>query len=380
MDLLRPRDVGELLDISEETCVSLYMPSHRAGPETRQDPVRLKNLLGRAEEALLERGLRRPDARELLAPAERLMGDGEFWQHQGDGLALFLSGSLGRVYRLPTTFDELVVVNDRFHVKPLLRLLTGDGRFLVLALSRNQIRLLEGTRQTVSEVELEDVPRSLAEVAVHREMRSVQWHTGTPGGGGGRRAAVFHGHGPEEDEEIVRKYLRGIDQGLRQAVPDERSPLVLVGAEPLPDLYRHVTSYPNVLSEGVAGNPDDLRPEELHERAWAVVEPHFRRETETAAERYRQANGTGLTAAGAVDVVEPAFHGRVDTLWVAVGIQRWGRYRPEGGVEVRDRPQPGDQDLLDLAAVQTLFHGGTVYAVDPGDVPDDAPVAALLRY
>lgn len=379
MDLLRPRDVGELLDVSEETCVSLYMPSHRAGPETRQDPVRLKNLLGRAEEELLGRGLRRPEARDLLAPAERLMDDGEFWQHQGDGLALFLSGSLGRVYRLPVPFDELVVVNDRFHVKPLLRLLTGDGRFLVLALSKKQIRMLEGTRQTIDEVELEDVPGSLADVAVHREMRSLQWHTGAAGGGGGRRAAVFHGHGPEEDEEIIRKYLRSIDQGLRQAVPDERSPLVLAGVDPLLDLYRHLTSYPHVLPEGVSGNPDDLRPEELHERAWAIVEPHFGKATAAAAERYRQANGTGLTAAGAVEVVEPAFHGRVDTLWVAVGIQRWGRYS-ERGVEVRDRPQPGDQDLLDLAAVQTLFHGGTVYAVDAGDVPDDAPVAALLRY
>lgn len=381
MDLLRPRDVGELLDVAEDICVSLYMPAHRAGPETRQDPVRLKNLLGRAEADLMERGLRRPEARELLAPAKELLGDGAFWQHQGDGLAVFLSPRLRRAYRLPVTFDELVAANDRFLVKPLLRLLTGDGRFLVLALSKNQIRLLEGSRQTVSEVELEDVPRSLAEVAVHREMRALQWHTGTaPGGGGGRRAAVFHGHGPEEDEEIIRKYLRAIDEGLRQAVPDERSPLVLAAVDPLQDLYRHVTGYPNVLPEGVSGNPDDLRAEELHERAWAIVEPHFRAKVEAAAERYRQAVGTGLTAAGVSEAVPPAFQGRVDTVWVAVGIQRWGRYRQEGEVELRDRPVPGDQDLLDQAAVQTLLHGGTVYAVDPGDVPDDAPVAALLRY
>lgn len=380
MDLLRPRNVGELLDVAEDTCVSLYMPSHRAGPETRQDPVRLKNLLGRAEADLLERGLRRPEARELLAPAEELVGDGAFWQHQGDGLAVFLSPRLRRVYRLPVSFDELVMVNDRFHVKPLLRLLTGDGRFLVLALSKKQIRLLEGTRQTVSEVDLEDVPRSLAEVAVHREMRALQWHTGTGGSGGGRRAAVFHGHGPEEDDEIIRKYLRRIDEGLRQAVHDERSPLVLAGVDPLLDLYRQVTGYSSVLPEGVSGNPDDLRPDQLHERAWAIVGPHFHGKMEAAADRYRQSVGTGLTAAGVTDVVPPAFQGRVDTLWVAVGIQRWGRYRQEGEVEMRDRPLPGDHDLLDVAAVQTLLHGGTVYAVDPGEVPDDAPVAALLRY
>lgn len=38
------------------------------------------------------------------------------------------------------------MVDDRFHVTPLLPLLAGDGHFFVLALSQNQIGLLEGTR------------------------------------------------------------------------------------------------------------------------------------------------------------------------------------------------------------------------------------------
>jgi len=42
-----------------------------------------------------------------------------------------------------------VVVSDRFHLKPLLPLLTGDGRFYILALSQNQVRLLQGTRYSV---------------------------------------------------------------------------------------------------------------------------------------------------------------------------------------------------------------------------------------
>jgi hypothetical protein len=36
--------------------------------------------------------------------------------------------------------------------------------------------------------------------------------------------------------------------------------------------------------------------------------------------------------------------------------------------------------LLNAAAIQTIFHGGTVYAVEPGAVPDEAPVAAVFRY
>ena len=40
----------------------------------------------------------------------------------------------------------------------------------------------------------------------------------------------------------------------------------------------------------------------------------------------------------------------------------------------------GDEDLLDLAAIQTLLHDGPVYAVEPEQVPGDGPLAALFRY
>jgi hypothetical protein len=34
-------------------CVSLFMPAHRAGRETEQDPIRFGNLLSEAEQRLL---------------------------------------------------------------------------------------------------------------------------------------------------------------------------------------------------------------------------------------------------------------------------------------------------------------------------------------
>jgi hypothetical protein len=52
-------------------------------------------------------------------------------------------------YHLLVTFVFNTEDSDRFHLKPLLPLLTGDGRFYILALSQNQVRLLQGTRYSV---------------------------------------------------------------------------------------------------------------------------------------------------------------------------------------------------------------------------------------
>jgi hypothetical protein len=51
------------------------------------------------------------------------------------------------------------------HVKPLLPFLASDGVFYILALSQNQLRLLAGTRHTVDEIDLENVPETLSEAS-----------------------------------------------------------------------------------------------------------------------------------------------------------------------------------------------------------------------
>jgi hypothetical protein len=49
-------------------------------------------------------------------------------------------------------------------------------------------------------------------------------------------------------------------------------------------------------------------------------------------------------------------------------------------VDVHDEPQPGDDDLLDLAATEVLLTGGAVYTGElPGPVRG-ALAAALLRW
>ncbi len=297
-------------------------------------------------------------------------------------MAAFASQDTFRSYRLPFTFSELVVVTDRFHVKPLLPLLSGDGRFYILALSQKQVRLLQGSRHSVSEVNLQNVPTSLADALSGEEReRQLQFHTTARGG-----SAIFHGHGSAGDESEHKKdllrYFKQIDRGLQDLVCAERIPLVLAGVDYLLPIYREANTCAQLVDEGIVGNPDGLLAQELHDRAWAILEPHFARAQERAATKYRELVGTGKASADSRKIVPAAYEGRVDSLFVAVGVQQWGAF--EAGareVVLHEDRQPGDQDLLDLAAVQTLMHAGDVYAVGPDQVPDaQSPAAAVFRY
>jgi hypothetical protein len=388
MNILTRTELRTLTETRKGLCVSIYMPTHRAGREIQQDPIRLKNLLGEAEGRLRAGGLRTPEAQELLEPAEKLLQNGLFWQHQSDGLAIFLSPDEFRYYRLPFDFKELVVVTDRFHIKPLLPLLGGDGQFYVLALSQNEVRLIQGTRYSVSEIDLEGVPESLAAALRYNDPeKRFQFHTSTiTPGGKGQRPAIFHGHGvasADDPKDYISRYFHQIDEGLHSLLQGEQAPLVLAGVDYLLPIYREANTYPHLVDEGIEGNPEELRAEELHEQAWAIVQPLFLVAQKQAAAQYRQLAGAASEQASnnLRTVVLAAYHGRVATLFVSVGLQQWGTLDPDTKVvQLHKEAKPDDEDLLDFAAVQTLLNGGTVYAVEPEKVPDEAPLGAMFRY
>jgi hypothetical protein len=362
------------------------MPTHRAGSEIEQDPIRLKNLLDRAESMLEENGMRSPQARALIEPARDLVEMRRFWQHQSEGLVLFISKDEVRFYRLPLDFEELVVVSDRYHIKPLLPMLSGDGKFYVLALSQNDVRLLQGNHYSIDQVQLKDVPKSLEEALMWDDPDDhLQWHTGTQKVVGERPAMFFgQGMGSADDKDIlIRRFFQKVADGLQDILSDERAPVVIAGVEYLRPIFREASNYQNILEDGINGNPEDLSAQELHERAWPLVQPQFQAAKVDATNRYRLIQGRDVDMASSdlEKVVLAAANQRVEILFVSKGLERWGKFYPKDqSVEIHENKQAGDQDLYDFAAVQTLLSGGQVYVVEPEEIPGGKPVAAILRY
>jgi hypothetical protein len=384
LSVITREDIQNLLQIPGRPCVSIYMPTFRAGAETQQNPIRLKNLLRRVQERLEERGMRSADAAELMRPARELVDAPAFWQTQSEGVAIFLAPGLFRSYRLPTSLDELAVVENRFHLKPLFTVLANEGRFYVLALSLKNIRLIAATRYRAEELELPGVPRSLQEALGDLTRRYTQFQAGTSAKTVAR-SPIFHGHGTGEDDlkaEILQ-FFNLADKALLRYM-DRDAPVVLAGVEYLLPRYKETTEHPKVLEEGLTGNCEGLSPEELRDAAWEIVEPVLMADRRRAAERYGDLLGRGRASSRYEEVLPAAHDGRVDTLFVARGVRLWGSYDVQKR-EVRLQPEQNDQrngseDLLDLAAVQTFLNGGQVYAVPQAEVPDGQAMAAVFRY
>ncbi|MBU2053831.1 MAG: hypothetical protein KJ936_12820 [Proteobacteria bacterium] len=382
MNTVSQDELKVLLGKQQGLCVSIFMPTFRSGVEGQQNQIRFRNLLRRAEERLLAGGMRSQEVKEFLEPAQALIGNVLFWRRQSDGLALFRSAGLFRCFCLPEGFDELIAVTDRFHIKPLLPLLSGDRRFYILALSQKEVRLLEGTAHHVQEIKLESVPKNLAEALQYDTLeKQVRFRSGS--GGGGDRTAMVSGHGADIDDtkENLLKYFRLIDRGLHDLLKDERAPLVLAGVEYLFPIYREANAYPRLLDGGIGGNPKGISAEVLHGMAMEIVGPYFQKAEREAIAQYRQSSGTGLTSDDIREIVPAAFHGRVGQLFVAAGRQRWGVYNLEKGlVDLHPVMETTSEDLLEIAAIQTFLNGGAVFTLPLEEMPDARDLVAVFRY
>ena len=374
-----------LLDNRGEGCVSIYMPTYRPKGDGRQDPVRLRNLLRDAEKVLGEHGFEPDRAAEILKPAHELNRDQGFWKQQRKGLAVFCAPGFCRAFHLPIEVRERVTAGEHFYLRPLMPLHQTRGSFYVLALSLNQVRLLEGRRDEIRRVELEGVvPTSFDDALGYDQYDSVVQVHSTSTSGLGRQRGMVHGHGDNDQEKLkkdILHYFRLVAKGLAPVLRDKSAPLVLAAVQEHFPLYRSVNKHPEILDTAITGSPDALSDHELYERSWDLVEPWFLREREQAIERYTELKATGKVSSKVKDLVRAADEGRVDVLLLAEDSELWGTVDPAGAKVTLHAERAGDdEELLDRAALATLSRGGTVFTVPAERLPEGGPAAAVYRY
>lgn len=385
MDLLYKEDIMFLLkQRGQGPCISLYMPTDKGREGAKANSIRYKNLLNKAEDEMKKAGKDYREINELLEPANKLIDDSFFWANQSEGFAYFISPGYTRYYRLPVQFDELSVTREVFHIKPLLSLISTDGQFYVLAISQQDARLLRGTNYRAEEIDLSDLLEKFEEkFATELPDQHLQFHTRTPAEGG-VRSAIYFGHGGEIDsiqKERMLKYFRFIDHEIKDKVGEYNTPLILACVDHLFSVYREASKYPLLFEEGIKGNPENMSIQELHSKALEIVKPYFQKRQEEIKGLYYELTGTGKTSDRLMEIVPASFHGRVSDLFVPLGVQQWGNYNPENDqVELSDRPETGSEDLVDLAAAETILNNGNVYAVEREQMPSNGIAAAVFRW
>ena len=382
MDNLANDYPEKILGKHEAPCLSLYQPTHRGFPERQQDPIRFRNLVKRLEESLRQKYPDREIA-PLLAPFHELAADADFWNHNLDGLAVLGAADMFRVYRLQRPIEELAIVADSFHTKPLMRIVQSADRYQILALNRHSARLFEGNRDSVDEIALAPaVPSNLDEVSTREpeRNRATRTHGRVEPGVMGR-----HGASDSKQDGIdaeTEKFFREVDRAVLEnhSRPSDL-PLLLAALPEHHHLLRKVSNNPYLMDASIDVDASKLSLDELRERAWALVQPRYLDRLASLIEAFSAAEAKQHGSADLSDVARAATEGRVATLLLEAGRSIPGRIDADTGALADAKlDDPQIDDMLDDLGERVLRGGGEVVIVPADRMPTRSGLAAIYRF
>ncbi len=384
MSMINEKDFKELANYKNDTCVSIFIPTQRAGKEVLEgkNKKHLHSEWVQIRKHLKEQKVDESIIDKIGEPIEKLIEDRDFWRHQSDGLAIFTSPDFFKKFTIPVNFEAYHYVGNEFYVKPLVPAMTGDGKFNILAIQLEDVKLFEATRYSIAPIEIDDLTPGRLEERVGFDYKEKALQFRTQGEGGEK--TQFHGHGGSERDEKteIKQFFRAVDQGLREYLVKENLPLVVYCQDYLFPIYKDANTYNHLVDEVIPGNPNDSDLLGIHKKALEIMESHLHDSRNEKIEKYKELSSTENTTSAISDIIPAVYQGKVDTLFIENRTEVWGDYNENNmQVEFADNNENGSVSLLNLAAKKTIEMGGKVYLVEHEFMPQKkSKMNALLRF
>lgn len=375
--MVSQKKINELINSNGSVLATITLPTHKKGEESKQDPIRFKNLLNIAIETLKQKGMKEAEAESFLKSAKELLERPMFWSHLDKGLAVYIGEGMFDVFRVPYELEEQVYVNDHFLVTPLLPMMSLDGTFCVLALSRQKARLLSCTRNEMEDITPDDISTSVKDYLEVDPEKQLQFHSGARG-----QMAMYFGHGASDEDKmiVVEQYLRELEKGITKVMKERNDPLVVIGLKDNVVLYKKINGYARLVDNPIYFNPDELTDLDLKNKGWQVIKQHFLKDMYHSLEAFSE-RGEGKVSNNLSEIVEATIMGRSQTVFISRNEKKWGFYDDENQtIHYSSNPGSKDVELLNWLSITAHKKGSKVYILPKEEMPMHSTVAAEYRF
>lgn len=356
------KEIKTMITNTNGICISIMMPVAPPGTRDEENKIRIKNLLQKAEDKLIELGLKKGEADERLSEIKEISGHPSFFRNLIGSITIYISKDYTKTINLPYEIPEKVAVGENFFIKPLLPSLHGNGEYFILGISKNNARLFSANRNSIFEIDITDITKEAQkQIDMVDSEKHFALHSATGGGSG----TIFHGQDSSAlEKDLIKQYFRLVDEGLKDILNKHEYPMVLAGVDYLLPIYQEVNKYNNILNQGIYGNPDDLGPQVLQKKSWEIMEPVFKEEMFKDIEKFKKLNGTGNASGNIEEIVPKAEYGQIESLFI----------------NTNDIFGGDSSDILNKIALNTIKNNGRVYGIDTSLHLNNLSVAAVYRY
>ncbi|AFY61751.1 hypothetical protein [Synechococcus sp. PCC 6312] len=358
--MITRQDLLHLQSLTHVPALSILLPTHRVSPDNKQDPIRVKNLVSEAVDRLKAEFSQR-ELEPLLNHLDTLVSEIDY-PHTLDGLALYVSHDFAKLYYLPFTIPERVVIDKTFATRDLVYALHRSLRYWVLLLSQASTRLLAGTGETLEEV-------SDANFAM--EMT-----------GPGATAPIPTLADSSYLDDRHRRFFQQVDSALTDYAQGEELPLVLGGVDRQVAFFQEVSQYTSFIAGVIRGNFDRVPAHEVLTQAWPLIQSVRESQQNQTLDELGQAAGAQNVVSMIEEIWNMAQAGRGKLLLVEKNYHVPAIVTESGQLQLVE--SPGGVDVMDDAVDEiielVLAKGGKVILVEDGALSLYQSIALILRF
>lgn len=368
VDLPTQPELRNLAAARNDPSVSIYLATTPQTQHIDQARLQLGHLLKQAEDQLEAAGTPKRSIWPISEQVADLIDDDEFWRFQANSLALLITPDRLRSYRLPTRLGDNVHTADRFLIGPLMRATSVQQHAFVLALEENQVRLFEIFADLPGqEIRVPGMPKDAASAIGVASVNA--------------RAASGSQRGTEGQKMRLRQYVRIVDAALRPIMAGRDEPLILAATEPLAPMFRELNSYPELVAEGITASPAHMSESDITVAARPILDRLHNAHLRELGDLFAARRGDGRAVTDPSHAARAATFGAIDTLLVDINAKLPGHVdETTGAITFSETEKATNLDILDEIAGRVIANGGKVYGVRAEDMPDNAQLAAILRF
>jgi hypothetical protein len=221
------------------------------------------------------------------------------------------------------------------------------------------------------------VPDTLAEALALEPPDHDLENRSAAGSSAGAMHRVRFGTGSEreKDRAHLADYYKLVDRGLQQLFREPDIPLILVGVEEDIAIYRAASTNRNLIKKSIPGSPDVSREQtEILQQAYSLLRADCLERQASALTATKERTSPSRFSTDPDAIVHAAFEGRVGQLYLNESVNKIATFERE------DYRSWGAEDVLNLAAVQTIIHGGKTSELPSEMMPEGSIAVGIMRF
>ncbi|MBN1638825.1 MAG: hypothetical protein JW866_07650 [Ignavibacteriales bacterium] len=347
-------------DVSSECCVTVILNTHRTKPDSKRDPILLKNLVKDAETRLYSNYEKR-FVWPIMEKLNKLTDDIDH-DYNLESLVLFANENIAEYTRLPILVEDRVVIDNTFATRDLVRAMHQELNYYVLVLSQKNVRLIEAYNDKV----VEEIGNSFPIENTNLYSTSKSKIANAP-----------------LQTNLINEFFNRVDKEVNKLRKENPLPVLICTEESNYFEYLKIVDEKDSIIGHLNKNRLDEKNYHIVPEAWAIVKENTIAKNNQRKQELIQAVNTGKFLSDFNDIWRAILHKQGKTLFIEQGFFQPAIIEGETlklvPLEESTNPNVID-DIIDEMIEHNLRYGGDNVFLPKGELKEFQGLGLITRY